>query len=112
MSRSSRRRIHRCSCEACQCHPYTSVAQQHRAINRVLATLDERNRRRFVGLLAIQGGGRSIAPLSCITGLSRTTIHRGKREIEHASPKRRGGIRQPGAGRPLTEKNNQVFSPH
>jgi hypothetical protein len=76
----------------------------------VLATLDEKNRRRFVGLLAIQQGGRSIAPLACITGLSRNTIYRGKREIEHPSPKRRGRLREPGAGCPLTEKNNRVFS--
>jgi hypothetical protein len=110
MSSSRKRLIHRCGCEACRDHPYGSVAQQHRAINRVLATLDENNRRRFVGLLAIQQGDRSIAPLACITGLSRNTIYRGKREIEHPSPKRRGRIREPGAGRPLTEKNSQVFS--
>ncbi len=110
MSKSRSRRIHRCGCEVCRGHPYGSVAQQHRAINRVLATLDEKNRRRFVGLLAIQAGDRSIAPLACITGLSRNTIYRGKREIEHPAPKRRGRIREPGAGRPLTEKNSQVFS--
>ena len=112
MSKSSRRRIHRCGCKTCRCHPYGSVAQQHRAINRVLATLDEKNRRRFVGLLAIQEGGRSIAPLACITGLSRNTIYRGKREIEHPSPKRRGRIRNPGAGRLRTEKNSLGFSKH
>ncbi len=110
MSRSRKRRIHCCGCGACHHHPYGSVAQQHRAINRVLATLDEKNRRRFVGLLAIQQGDRSIAPLACITGLSRNTIYRGKREIEHPSAKRRGRLRAPGAGRPLTEKNSQVFS--
>lgn len=110
MSRSRRHRIRRCGCGTCRCHPYSSVAQQHGAINRVLVTLDEKNRRRFVGLLAVQQGERSIAPLACITGLSRNTIYRGKREIEHPSPKHRGRVREPGAGRPLTEKNNQVFS--
>ncbi|MCL4488354.1 MAG: hypothetical protein M1570_09530 [Chloroflexi bacterium] len=110
MSRSSKRRIHRCGCDTCRCHPYGSVALQHRAINRVLATLDEKNRRRFVGLLAVQQGERSIVPLACITGLSRNTIYRGKREIEHPSTKRWGRLREPGAGRRLTEKNNQVFS--
>lgn len=109
MSRSRRRRIHRCDCETCHRHPYGSVAQQHRAINRVLVTLDEKNRRRFVGLLAIEAGNRSIAPLSRITGLSRTTIHRGQREIAHPSSKPRGRIREPGAGRPLTEKNSPGF---
>jgi hypothetical protein len=75
-----------------------------------VATLDEKNRRRFVGLLAIQQGDRSIAPLARITGLSRNTIARGKREIEHPSRKRRRRIREPGAGRPLTEKNSPIFS--
>jgi hypothetical protein len=93
----------------CYNHPYGSVAQQHRAINRVLATLDEKNRRRFVGLLAIQQGDRSIAPLARITGLSRNTIARGKREVEHPSRQRRRRIREPGAGRSLTEKNSPVF---
>lgn len=108
-SKSKQRRIHRCECRMCQHHPYGSIAQHHRAINRVLITLDERNRRRFVGLLAIQGGD-SIAALTRITGLSRMTIHRGKREIEHPSRKRQGRMREPGAGRPLTEKNSPVFS--
>lgn len=108
-SKSRQRRIHGCECQTCQQHPYGSVAQRHRAINRVLATLDERNRRRFVGLLAIQGGD-SIMALSRITGLSRMTIHRGKREIEHPSRKRPGRIRNAGAGRPLTEKNSPGFS--
>ena len=110
MSKSRRRRLHRCGCETCYRHPYGSVAQQHRAINRVLVTLDEKNRRRVTGLLAIQEGDRSIAPLSRITGLSRTTIHRGKRELEHPASTRRGRIRAPGAGRPRTEKKRPVFS--
>ena len=106
MSTSERRRIHRCACATCQQHPYGLLAQQHKAINRVLASLDEKNRRRFVGLLAIQWGLRSIALLSRITGLSRTTIHRGKREIEHPDSKERGRVRTPGAGRLPVEKNN------
>lgn len=110
MSKSRKRRIHRCGCKTCRDHPYGSIAQQHRAINRVLATLDEQNRRRFVGLLAIQQGERSIAPLARITGLSRNTIARGKREVEHPLRKRHRRIREPGAGRPLTEKNSQAFS--
>ena len=102
------RRMHRCGCADCQQHPYSQTAEQHRAINRVLLSLDERNRRRFVGLLAIQWGRHSITRLALITGLSRNTIRRGKREIEHPSPKGKGGIRQLGAGRPLVEKNIRV----
>jgi hypothetical protein len=106
MSKSKRRRIHHCGCATCQHHPYGTDAQQHRAINRVQAPLDEKTRRRFAGLLAIQWGRRSISRLSRITGLSRTTIHRGKYEIEHPSAKRGGRIRTPGGGRlPLEKKD-------
>ncbi len=110
MPKAQRRPIHHCRCTTCQHHPYSTTAQQHRAINRVLATLDEKNRRRFAGLLAIQSGRRAISLLSRITGLSRTTIHQGKREIEHSASKRSRRIRAPGGGRPLTEKNNLGFS--
>ncbi len=110
MKQSKRRRIHRCQCATCERHPYSSVAQQHKAINRVLASLDEKNRRRFVGLLAMQWGRQSIALLSRITGLSRTTIHRGKHEIEHPARKRHERIRARGGGRLPIEKNSRAFS--
>jgi len=103
------RRMHRCGCADCQRHPYSQAAEQHRAINRVLVSLDERNRRRFIGLLAIQWGRRQITRLAMITGLSRNTIRRGKREIEHPSVRNNRGIRQPGAGRPPVEKNSRAF---
>ncbi len=109
MSKRRERRIHHCECKMCIDHPYSSVAQQHQAINRVLATLDEQNRRRFVGLLALQQGDRSIAPLARITGLSRNTIARGKREVSHPTHNRPRHLRAPGAGRPLTEKNSRTF---
>jgi hypothetical protein len=85
------------------------MAHQHTAINRVLTTLNEKNRRYFVGLLALQWGTRSISLLAGITGLSRTTIHRGKREIEHPGSKAKPHIREPGAGRLSVEKNNRAF---
>ncbi len=110
MSKTKRRRMHRCGCATCHQHPYSAVAQQHKAINRVLATLDEKNRRRFVGLLAIQWGRGSLTQLARITGLSRITIRRGKREVEHL-PKSKGRIRQLGGGCPLVEKNSRAFSP-
>ncbi len=112
MAQSKRRQIHNCGCTTCQRHPYGATAQQHRAINRVLATLDEKNRRRFVGLLAIQAGRptRIISLLSQITGLSRNTIYRGQREIERPVSKRPSlRVRAPGGGRPLTEKNTLGF---
>ena len=112
MPKSRRRPMHRCTCIACHRHPYGTTAQQHRAINRVMATLDEKNRRRFAGLLAIQAGPqtRIITLLSQITGLRRNTIYRGQREIERPTSKRRSRrIRAPGGGRQRTEKNALGF---
>jgi len=92
----------------CETHPYSAVAKEHRAINRVLATLDERNRRRFVGLLAIQGNQGNIQRLIEITGLSRNTIRRGQAEIQHPRRvPRRGRLRQAGSGRKRVEKNTR-----
>lgn len=111
MNNSKHRRLHRCSCATCQQHPYSQVAAQHQAINRVLANLDEKNRRRFAGLLALQLGRRHILLVSQITGLSRMTIYRGQREIERSDVKGRGRVRVPGAGRLAVEKNNPASLP-
>jgi hypothetical protein len=85
------------------------VAVQHKAINRVVAHLDEKNRRRFAGLLALQWGRRHILLVSQITGLSRMTIYRGEDEIGRSDPQARGRVRAPGAGRLTVEKNNPAF---
>ena len=107
MTYCKRRHMHGCGCALCKQHPYGAVAQQHKAINRVLVSLDEKNRRRFVGLLAVELGPRSLSLLSAITGLSRHTIRRGKRELEHPTTKKgTTRIRQPGGGRPPLEKNS------
>ena len=110
MANSKRRLIHRCRCVACQQHPHGQFAQQHQAINRVLVTLNEKNRRHFVGLLAIQWGTRQIAHLARITGLSRNTIQRGRHDITHPEAELAHHIRCPGAGRVAVEKNNQASS--
>lgn len=109
MPESKHRPIHQCVCPTCQHHPHGQIARQHKAINRVLVTLNEKNRRHFVGLLALEWGPRHIALLSQITGLSRTTIHQGKREVEHPGSKAQPPIREPGAGRRAVEKNNRAF---
>ena len=81
------------------------MALQHKAINRVLANLDEKNRRRFAGLLALQLGRRLLL-VSQITGLSRMTIYRGLHEIERSDAPGRSRVRAAGAGRLAVEKNN------
>jgi hypothetical protein len=111
MSKLKSRRIHQCICATCQAHRHSQSALQHQAINRVLATLNEKNRRHFVGLLAIEWGTRKIALLSQITGLSRTTIHRGKREVAHPGHHAQPPIRKVGAGRHAVEKKNPPSLP-
>lgn len=108
MKKRRRSSVHACTCATCQQHGYSAVAEEHRAINRVLATLNERNRRRGVGLLALQGSQGSIQRLIEITGLSRHTIGRGQEEIRQPGrAPRPGRIRQPGGGRPPAEKNTR-----
>jgi len=109
MQKKTKRKIHQCTCMSCQRHPYGKTAQQHQAINRVLLELNERNRRRFVGVLANEQGWGGTSQLAEITGLSRTTIVRGRKEIEHSNKNLSSGIRRAGAGRFLVEKNNQEF---
>jgi hypothetical protein len=104
MSKRIKPALHTCECTGCQEHPYSKTAREHKAINRVLAGLDERNKRRFVGLLASQQG--NILLLAEITGLSRTTIYRGQAEVEHPSQNPTQGIRRGGGGRKLVEKNS------
>lgn len=83
------------------------MAKEHQAINRVLAGLDEKNRRRFVGLLALQWRHGGIARLIEITGISRNTICRGRAEVQRADREIAGRLRRTGAGRPAVEKNSQ-----
>lgn len=102
-----KRRIHHCACPECQAHPHSETAKQHRAINRVASALDERSRRHFVGLLAFQWGHGGIRRFNQVTGLSRNTILRGKREITRGRPKAVRSIRRSGGGRLPVEKNSR-----
>ena len=94
-----KRALHRCQCADCRQHPYGRIAQQHRAINRLVAWADERCRRQLVGLLAQQQGYGGLSLLSRVTGLDRNTIARGLRELRHPDRLARGRIRHRGAGR-------------
>jgi hypothetical protein len=103
----SKKTLHSCTCKICKLHPYGRIAKEHKAINRVMAGLDERNKRRFIGVLVNQQ--RNILQLSQITGLSRTTIYRGQSEVEYPRQNPAPGIRRSGAGRIPVEKNNLTF---
>jgi DNA-binding phage protein len=104
MAKKQKRKLHNCICKTCQSHPHSKTAREHKAINRVLLGLDERNRRRFIGMLASQRG--NVAELSEITGMSRNTIYRGQQEVDHPRRNTVSGIRRPGGGRQAVEKNN------
>jgi hypothetical protein len=106
MKQSGKSNVHQCICQTCQQHSYSALAKEHQAINRIVAGLDEKNRRRFVGLLALQWGRGGIARLIEITGISRNTICRGLAEIQRADRATIGRVRQTGAGRPVIEKNS------
>lgn len=106
MQKRNKRKVHHCTCGSCQLHAYSQEAKQHQAINRVLSELNERNKRRFAGVLANEEGRGGLTHLAEITGLSRTTIARGCREIERSNRNLPLKIRQSGAGRPLVEKNS------
>ena len=104
MKKPKQRQIHQCRCRACGQHPFGRQAQQHKAINRVVATFDEKSRRRFVGLLALQLGRGGLERAHEITGLSRTTIRVGREEIRRTD--RSPSVRRAGGGRLAFEKSD------
>ena len=70
----------------------------------MVALLNEKHRRQFAALMALQFGQGGIKQIAEITGLSRNTITRGKRELRETDFSDR--VRAPGAGRRLTEKKS------
>ena len=105
--RQKRKVIHHCTCPSCRRHPHGALAKHHGAINRVLVTLNEKNRRRFAGLLALEHGRGGIQAMATITELSRNTIRRGCEEVRRTD--RLMTVRRAGAGRPAIEKNARRF---
>ena len=99
--------IHQCTCEECKRHPQGETAKLHVSITRVVVSLDERRRRRFVGLLAAQRGYGGVQHGARVTGMSRTTILRGQRELEQRDLASSGRVRAPGGGGTWSEKNSR-----
>lgn len=104
MKNRKKRHLHKCGCQDCRQHPYSRQAQQHKAINRVVASFDEKSRRRFVGLLALQLGRGGLEHAHEITGLSRTTVRVGREEIRRTDRSPR--VRRSGGGRIAFEKSD------
>ena len=109
MADTGRKRIHRCRCRGCRSRSDAELVRYHRAINRVMAELDERSRRLFVGILARQHGCGGIQPVAQITGLSRMTIRRGLRESERGQVESSDRVRRPGGGRKCVEKKRLAY---
>src|SRR5512135_1429425 len=101
---SPHRAVHVCGCPDCQQGLRSEIVEEHRAINHLIATLDERWRRLFAGFWAMVYGRGGIERLAIITGLSRTTIRRGKREFQQPVTTDISRIRKPGGGRKRIEK--------
>ena len=95
-----------CQCEVCSAHPRSSEASSHRKLNRLLLGLDEKQRRRVLGLLADREGHGGIARLSRVTGVSRTTILQGQRELVGHDPIPPHRLRRVGGGRKPLEKKD------
>jgi hypothetical protein len=74
--------------------------------------LDERGRRRFAAAEALAAGWGGIAAVCEATGIARSTIDYGLRELRGQAPDSAlGGIRRKGAGRkPLTETDPTLLS--
>lgn len=111
MSQESSREVRICPCSACRQEPAGEEAQRHRDVNSLVVALDEKMRRRFVGLLAAQHGRGGFAHFSVVTGLSRNTIRRGLFELQHQEDESHGRIRRPGAGRQPVEKKAHTSAP-
>ena len=108
MKENKSSQFHKCNCEKCQQQPYSETSKEHRAINRVLAGLDEKSRRRVAGMLAMKAEYGDIQRLIEITGLSRNTICRGRAEIRRVEPiAMNQRVRQVGSGRQIAEKKSQ-----
>jgi hypothetical protein len=87
------------------------LAKLHESVNCVVAELNEKNRRLFVGLLAQQLGHGGIQEMSRVTGLSRVTIRRGRSELAASAHVSSIRIRMAGGGRTAAEKKNRHCSP-
>jgi hypothetical protein len=74
--------------------------------------LDERSRRRFAAAEALAAGWGGIAAVSEATGIARSTIGYGLRELRgDAADSAFGGVRRKGAGRkPLTQTDPTLLS--
>jgi hypothetical protein len=100
-----KRPIHHCECSECQQAGSNPTQVLHQQMNFFLSTLDEHQRRLYVGLESQKLGHGGDRHLAVITGLSVDTIAQGRHDLEHAEPTDR--IRTSGGGRWPVEKKTR-----
>src|SRR5438552_11380843 len=71
---------------------------------------DERGRRVFAASEARAAGRGGLAAVSEITGLARSTIGRGLKDLDAAPPPNNRVRREGGGGRPLTERDPSLLA--
>lgn len=99
--------LHTCQCAECLSQGDNPRRELHEQINLFLSRLDEQQRRWYAALEARQLGYGGERLMSCITGISVKTIHRGRCELDAQLAERPvGRVRQAGGGRPFTEAND------
>src|SRR5277367_5052941 len=72
--------------------------------------LDERGRRLFAAIEVRTAGRGGLAVVSRITGLARSTINRGKKDLD-ATPLPKGQVRRAGGGRRALTENDPGLVP-
>ena len=77
----------------------------------ILATLNERQRRLWAGAEARQIGRGGINIVAKATGMSRTTVAKGVRELENEESPGEGRIRKSGGGRKTLTENQPELEP-
>jgi hypothetical protein len=112
MNRTEPESLPSCPCSDCQLDPHSQAAEQHRAIHRLVASVDERCRRLVVGFLAQQYGRGGIARLMEITRMSRDTIRRGQRELVNPAHEVASRVRRRGGGRKPVGKAPRMAESH
>ena len=100
-----KRPVHQCECPECQQAEPNPTKELHVQMNFLLSTLDERQRRLYVGLESKRLGRGGDRHLATITGLDVGTIAKGRRELERVEAS--DHIRKPGGGRLRVEKKTQ-----
>ena len=94
--------VHQCECPECQRRDSNPIKTLHTQMNFFLSTLDEHQRRLYVGLESQKLGHGGDRRLATITGVSVDTIAKGRGELQR--PQASDRVRNPGGGRLRAKK--------